>query len=235
MSFSIDELEQACKDYESKFCNGQECPGVRTMLVNMIQGGRSIPKRKKHTMPKYTKRIKLEEVKVTPRPVEELKVVMTQDLQGGEVSKEEVEMEVPPDTPNYIELVMKLNNQDHRRDQYMKRRFLQYRLMHTFGLVNYKERKVKKPMSPMIWDLTVWRWVVEDYASAFVEERGVTILKGGMDVDFGGMQLNFEQVVDFIMQVRSIIKSNPFLEAMEFPMMEALEQKVFVSYLLANI
>lgn len=44
MSYTVDELEAACKQFEQDFFGGQACQNVRNVLVDVIRGGQRIPK-----------------------------------------------------------------------------------------------------------------------------------------------------------------------------------------------
>jgi hypothetical protein len=49
MSYTVDELEAACKQFEQEFFGGQACQNVRNVLVDVIRGGHRIPKPPKHS------------------------------------------------------------------------------------------------------------------------------------------------------------------------------------------
>jgi len=283
MSFSINDLENACKEYETRFYHGQKCPGVRKMLVDVIQGGRvSLPEKRK--LPKtsqHRERIQVEKMKLVERSPEQLEALMKQHLKDGQTpTKEEAEMgpeqldvlanqylkasktpkkekakeaeeaeeakkakgtektgkaktkaevETHANISNYVQLIMKLNDPDRHRKEFMKRRLLHYQLFHMFGFI--KNGHIRKPWSPMIWDLMVWNWVVEDFATSLVMNIGVTVhLRGGKNID-----IDIMEVVKYVLEIREVISNDPFLPLMNFPMLEALEKKVFLSYIVANI
>lgn len=52
MSYTIDELEAACKQFEQDFFGGQACQNVRNVLVNVIRGGTQFKKRKLRSIDK---------------------------------------------------------------------------------------------------------------------------------------------------------------------------------------
>lgn len=67
MSFTVEQLEAACRKFETDFFQGKPCTGVRNMLANMIQGGVT-SKRKSQEQGKHTpeqKRRKLSSLNIS--------------------------------------------------------------------------------------------------------------------------------------------------------------------------
>ena len=235
MSFSVEELENACKKYETHFYGGQACPNVRSMLASMVQGGQALPKRpKRPKQPKVKRKLDSPTFHVRTLPLrkrsrKEVEVSMSvpvpaPDLQGGT-------KDAPKKSLTYIDVILQLNSDEFRRKMFLQRRLAQYDMMHAFGFIHKKTDQVAKPWDNSPGSLLVWSWVVRDFATTLIDDRGVEVLLQGGE----NMVVNVASIVQYIVQIHDIIADSVILTSMDFPMLRALEWKVFRTWVMANI
>lgn len=250
MSFSIDELENACKKYETHFYGGQVCPNVRRMLASMVQGGHALPKRPKRPKhPKIKIKRKLDnpanpasqvpqvrDLPLRKRSRKEVEVSMSvpspspsPDLQGG--TKDNTPTNTPKKSLTYIDVILQLNSDEFRRKMFLQRRLAQYDMMHAFGFIHKKTDRVTKPWDNSPGSLLVWSWMVRDFATTLIEDRGVEVLLQGGE----NAVVNVSSIVRYIVQIHDIIADSVILTSMDFPMLRALEWKVFRTWVMANM
>ena len=259
MSFTIDDLEQACRLYEAKYTGNTPCLGVRKMLAGMVQGTVPAPsktlfpqtafKRKPHhedTTPgmhedesarKYTK---IEDLPIRQRSESELPMSdtkgmavpeMAPDLGGGggggaaaaaAAAAAATGAPMNMSNPQSMKMVFEMNGLERRQEQFRRHCILQYRLSHQFGFI--QKGHISKPWCPMPWSAVVWSWLVDDFCTSLIENANVTILLQG------GAEVRMVDLIKYIAEIRTIIKQNIFLSSMDFPMLDALEQKVFLTF-----
>lgn len=253
MSYTLSELQKACREYENKFYGGKTCPGVRSMIKSIIGGEKTTPSKRKidddvddsddnisDSDFDKTKRTKISDIKINKRADAEIKNFYEQNMlkQQNKNDKanfknqfEQAQQITNTLASSYMHQFKLINNTEFRCKQAIGRRLAEYKLMHKLGFINFKTKQVARPWSPMIWHLTTWKLVVEDFAFSLVNNVGVTVLLGGGS----NFKIDFAEVLYYIMQIRTIINNNQFLPLMLFPMLEALEEKMFLTFLLSNL
>lgn len=215
MSFTLEELEAHCARFEKNFTQGQKCLSIRNMLTKMAGGQVTMP----------TPSSSFEK---SSQPLEQTLTIVKHHEQ-----KEEEEKETPKTSPKsvkaptYLELVAQLGDPVASQERYMWRRRQQYKLMHYFGIL--KNQKFVQPWDFSPGSLLVWSWVVNDFCTTLVEERGVEVLSGGAIVE-----IHLDEICAYVSQIRNIILSSQLLSRMEFPMLEALEQKLFLTFVMLS-
>ena len=134
MSYTVDELEAACKQFENDFFGGQVCDNVRNILVNVIRGGKRIPKRKaptstptptstkkskKQTFEEFAKKhvnklrnLRKRSLEASLKHAERISKRHKQNVKGGQDTPETTYMPSPSPTQSVDQKVLPINQVD---------------------------------------------------------------------------------------------------------------------------
>ena len=254
MSYTVDELEAACTQFEQEFFGGQACQSVRNVLVSVIRGGHRIPKRKAKRSSSKTKKPRLEKFvkknlrkrsfaefeKKTSQAKKRARSKSSESVKGGQDTPEQAtktSSSAPKKTieangsaskplssglPTYMDLLEQVNGPQKRMEIMMKRIYFQYEFLISRI---FKDGEIRRPLANSLVCLNAWYMVIEDLCESLVAERGVRVLSGGE------IPTDLESVLKGIQQISTIIQEYSYLQACSWPMLSALIQKVFLTYL----
>lgn len=261
MSYTVDELEAACKQFENDFFGGQACDNVRNVLVNVIRGGKRIPKRKAPRSTQKSKKQKFEQF--ARKSVDKLRNLRKrsfedarknaerkskrrkQNVKGGQDTPETTYMPSPSPTRSVDQKVLPINKVDNESNSNAGPPSYMELLVQANGPQKRAEilqKRVEFQYQFLVPRLFKDGKIRHPLANSFVcltawymviEDLCETLVtERGVEVLSGGeIKTDIKSVMKGIQQISSIIQQYTFLQECSWPMFNALIEKVFLTYL----
>ena len=259
MSYTIDELETACKQFENDFFGGEACQSVRNVLVSVIRGGHRIPKRKATPPSSNKKKPKLEEFikrNIRKRTYQEFnkkasnqtkKNAHNESVKGGQDTPEQAS-KTPSSSKNTSSSSTKTIISNESKHKPLTTGIPTY--MELLEQVNGPQKRMEIMMKriyfqyeflmPRIFKNGEIRRPLANSLVCLIAWYMVIedlceslVAERGVTVLSGGeITTDLESVLKGIQQISTIIQEYSYLQSCPWPMFRALIQKVFLTYLI---
>lgn len=257
MSYTVDELEAACKHFEQEFFEGKACESVRNVLVNVIKGGHRIPKRKAQNSLQTKKKPKVEEFVKRNLRKRSFKKIFPELSRQPNTKKPKNDMKGGQDTPQNSTFTPSTKTLKHATTNisnksiqttptitsiptYMelleqvngpqkRLEILLQRIYFQYEFLMPRIFKDGKIRHPLANTLVCLRaWYL------VIEDLCESLVaERGVNVLSGGeINTDLQSVIKGIRQISTIIQYYPYLQACSWPMFNALIEKVFMTYLI---